>query len=155
MSTHAVPVEKYHGTGNDFLVVDATHGVGDRAAFARAHCDRDTGVDPATFGGDPTGRRGADGVLFLSIETQYHPTRVVMTLVQPDGSTAAMCGNGARVVARWAHDRTGDHEFMIDTQAGTRRATVAEDGTAATIEMGTPSFAPRDVPVDRDEPLIE
>jgi len=154
MSTHAVPITKYHGTGNDFLVVDATHGVGDRAAFARTYCDRETGIDPATYGGSE-GRRGADGVLFLSIEERYRPTRVVMTLVQPDGSTAAMCGNGARVVARWAHDRTGDNEFMIDTQAGTRRATVTEDGTGATIEMGTPSFAPHDVPVDREEPLIE
>lgn len=156
MSTHAVPIEKYHGTGNDFLVVDAdAESVRDRAAFARAYCDRETGVDPESFGSDPASRRGADGVLFVSIETRYRPTRVVMTLVQPDGSTAAMCGNGARVVARWAHDRTGDHEFMIDTQAGTRRATVSEGGTEATIEMGTPAFAPRDVPVARDGPLIE
>ena len=155
MSTHAVPITKYHGTGNDFFVVDATHGVGDRAAFARTYCDRETGIDPATYGGDAGSRRGADGVLFLSIEERYRPTRVVMALVQPDGSTAAMCGNGARVVARWAHDRTGEHEFMIDTQAGTRRATVTEDGTAAAIEMRTPSFAPRDVPVDREDPLIE
>jgi len=156
MSTLAVPVEKYHGTGNDFLVVDAdAESVRDRAAFARAHCDRETGVDPGAFGGDPTTRHGADGVLFVSIEDRYRPTRVVMTLVQPDGSTAAMCGNGARVVARWAHDRTGDHEFMIDTQAGTRRATMSADGSEATIEMGTPQFAPRFVPVARDDPLIE
>lgn len=60
-----------------------------------------------------------------------------MTLVQPDGSTATMCGNGARVVALWAHDRTGDREFMIDTQAGTRRASVNADATAATIEMAS------------------
>ncbi|OYR59067.1 diaminopimelate epimerase, partial [Halorubrum halodurans] len=172
MSTHAVPVEKYHGTGNDFLVVDASEGVADRSAFARAYCDRETGVsadtvddgapaaDDAARGGgdgaaDPGGRRGADGVLFLEIGERYRPTRVVMTLVQPDGSTAAMCGNGARVVARWAHDRTGDHEFMIDTQAGTRRATVSPDGSEVTIEMGTPRFDPAAVPVDRDEPLVE
>ncbi|MFC7324766.1 diaminopimelate epimerase [Halorubrum rutilum] len=167
MSTHAVPVEKYHGTGNDFLVVDASaQSVGDRAAFARAHCDRETGVDGAAFGADGTegdaadrdgdaGRRGADGVLFLSIEERFDPTRVVMTLVQPDGSTATMCGNGARVVARWAHDRTGDREFMIDTQAGTRRASVTADATAATIEMGEPTFDPRRVPVARDEPLVD
>ncbi len=163
MSTHAVPVEKYHGTGNDFLVVDASaESVGDRAAFARAHCDRETGVDGADFGagegaedGASAGRRGADGVLFLSISERFDPTRVVMTLVQPDGSTATMCGNGARVVARWAHDRTGDREFMIDTQAGTRRASVNADATAATIEMGEPTFDPRWVPVARDEPLID
>lgn len=167
MSTHAVPVEKYHGTGNDFLVVDASaESVGDRAAFARAHCDRETGVNGADFGAgvegdgvtDPdgnAGRRGADGVLFLSVEERFNPTRVVMTLVQPDGSTATMCGNGARVVARWAHDRTGDREFMIDTQAGTRRASVNADATAATIEMGEPTFDPRRVPVARDEPLID
>ncbi|MFC7186082.1 diaminopimelate epimerase [Halorubrum yunnanense] len=167
MSTHAVPVEKYHGTGNDFLVVDASaQSVGDRAAFARAHCDRETGVNGADFGAAPgsdgvadrdgnAGRRGADGVLFLSVEERFNPTRVVMTLVQPDGSTATMCGNGARVVALWAHERTGDREFMIDTQAGTRRASVNADATAATIEMGEPTFDPRWVPVARDEPLID
>lgn len=78
-----------------------------------------------------------------------------MTLVQPDGSTATMCGNGARVVALWAHDRTGDREFMIDTQAGTRRASVNADATAATIEMGEPTFDPARVPLARDEPLID
>ncbi|TKX74518.1 diaminopimelate epimerase [Halorubrum sp. GN11_10-6_MGM] len=176
MSTHAVPVEKYHGTGNDFLVVDAAaENVGDRAAFARAHCDRETGVDGRDFGadaggdadgiggdgsGETAGRRGADGVLFLSVEERFNPTRVVMTLVQPDGSTASMCGNGARVVALWAHEQTGEHEFMIDTQAGTRRATVNADATAATIEMGEPTFDPRRVPVARegslaDEPLVD
>ena len=149
MSAHAVPVQRYHGTGNDFLVVDAAEGVGDRAAFARAHCDRETGVVA-----DDAGRRGADGVLFLSIEERCHPTRVVMTLVQPDGSTAAMCGNGARVVARWAHERTDEHEFMIDTQAGTRRASVSLDGSEVTIEMGTPRFDPAAVPLDREEPLV-
>jgi len=162
MSTHAVPFEKYHGTGNDFVVVDAdAEGVGDRAAFARVHCDRETGVDGTDFDagagsdGESTDRRGADGVLFLSVEERFHPTRVVMTLVQPDGSTATMCGNGARVVALWAHDRTGDHEFMIDTQAGTRFASVNADATAATIEMGEPTFDPARVPLARDEPLID
>ncbi|SNR35742.1 diaminopimelate epimerase [Halorubrum vacuolatum] len=168
MSTHAVPIEKYHGTGNDFVVVDTADGVGDRSAFAEAYCDRETGVDRPDFENDreregtasdatgsTAGRRGADGVLFLKLETQYRPTRVVMTLVQPDGSTAAMCGNGARVVARWAYDRTGEREFMIDTQAGTRRATVSSDGKTVTIEMGVPRFEAADIPLTRDGQLIE
>jgi len=161
MSAHAVSVEKYHGTGNDFVVVDAAaHTVGDRAAFARAHCDRETGIDAAESAAEPgesTGRRGADGVLFVSVAERFDPVRVVMTLVQPDGSTATMCGNGARVVARWAHDRTGATEFMIDTQAGTRRASVAADGTV-TVEMGVPTFDPARVPVAREEgagPLVD
>ncbi|SFR46626.1 diaminopimelate epimerase [Halogeometricum limi] len=142
-----IPVAKYHGTGNDFIVVDAAESVPDRPAFATAHCDRDSGID----GGSD--RRGADGVLFLALEGRYSPPRVVMTLVQPDGSVAAMCGNGARCAAAWAADRTGSDELMIDTPAGTRHARI--DGDRVTIEMGEPSFHPRDVPLSRDEELVE
>jgi diaminopimelate epimerase len=145
---HQVPIEKYHGTGNDFIVVDAAESIPDRPAFATTHCDRDTGVSHPD-----APRTGADGVLFLSLEPGYAPPRVVMTLVQPDGSIAAMCGNGARVAAAWAAERTGATELMIDTPAGTRRATV--DGGDVTIEMGVPAFAPRAVPLSRGTELVE
>ncbi|WP_227355475.1 diaminopimelate epimerase [Haladaptatus salinisoli] len=131
--------EKYHGTGNDFVVVDADICIPNRAAFAREACDRAEGI-------------GADGVLFLALEPDYRPPRVVMTLVQPDGSTAEMCGNGARCAAVWAAERAGADEVMIDTLAGTRYARVRDGG--ATVEMGPPRFAPDDVPVARDEPLV-
>ncbi|WP_363465539.1 diaminopimelate epimerase [Halogeometricum borinquense] len=143
-----VPVAKYHGTGNDFIVVDADESVPDRPAFASAHCNRESGID-----GDGSERRGADGVLFLALEGRYSPPRVVMTLVQPDGSVAAMCGNGARCAAAWAAERTGSDELMIDTPAGTRHAVVEDD--RVTIEMGDPSFRPRDVPLAREEELVE
>jgi diaminopimelate epimerase len=145
---HQVPIEKYHGTGNDFIVVDATESVPDRPAFATTYCDRETGVSHLD-----SPRTGADGVLFLSLEDRSSPPRVVMTLVQPDGSIAAMCGNGARVAAAWAAERTGATELMIDTPAGTRRATV--DGDDVTIEMGAPAFEPRAVPLSRDTELVE
>ncbi|WP_280536682.1 diaminopimelate epimerase [Halopenitus sp. POP-27] len=169
-----VPFRKYHGTGNDFIVVDEVDAersglaaFADRRTFAIAHCDRETGAESPG-----TGRRGADGVLFLGIDAESgshsDPTRVTMSLVQPDGSTAAMCGNGARVVAAWAHDRTGETEFVIETPAGDRRAAVDANGRDVTIEMGIPRFDPADVPVDRsraddpelrdgdpDAPLIE
>jgi diaminopimelate epimerase len=143
-----ISFEKYNGTGNDFIVVDAAESVPDRPAFASKYCDRDTGVDA-----DGAVRTGADGVLFLALEERYRPPRVVMTLVQPDGSVAAMCGNGARVAAAWAAERTGSDELMIDTPAGTRHALV--EGERVTIEMGSPTFEPRDVPVDSDQPLVE
>ena len=144
-----IPVAKYHGTGNEFIVVDADESVPDRPAFAAAHCDRDSGI------GDDgeSDRRGADGVLFLALEGRYSPPRVVMTLVQPDGSVAAMCGNGARCAAAWAAERTGSGELMIDTPAGTRHAVVT--GDRVTIEMGEPSFHPRDVPLAGDGELVE
>jgi diaminopimelate epimerase len=147
----SVEYEKYHGTGNDFVVVDADEYVPDRAAFAREACDRQEGASAPESGGSV----GADGVLFLALESEFSPPRAVMTLVQPDGSTAEMCGNGARCAARWVAERTGADTIMLDTQAGTRRAEIRDDGV--TIEMGRPSFSPEDVPLspDRDDPLIE
>lgn len=135
-----IQYEKYHGTANDFVIIDADEYVPDRAALAREVCDRTSGV-------------GADGVLFLALEAQYTPPRVIMTLVQPDGSNANMCGNGARCAAHWAARRTGAETVMIDTQAGTRRAEVRDE--TITIDMGTPSFAPADVPLAQSNPLIE
>ncbi|WP_372910633.1 diaminopimelate epimerase [Salinigranum sp.] len=143
-----IPFEKYHGTGNDFVVVDADHPVPNRPAFATAYCDRTTGVS-----GSDSETVGADGVLFLALESSYDPPRVVMTLVQPDGSVAAMCGNGARCAAAWARNRTDADVVMIDTPAGTRRAVL--DGDEVTVEMGVPSFEPRDVPLADEDPLVE
>ncbi len=135
-----VSFEKYHGTGKDFVVVDANVYVPDRSKFARAVCDRTEGL-------------GADGVLFLALEPDYRPPRVVMTLVQPDGSTAEMCGNGARCAAAWAAEHANADEVMIDTQAGTRYATVRDDG--ATIEMGSPAFSADAVPFVPDAISLE
>ena len=177
-----IPYEKYHGTGNDFVVVSADAPVPDRRAFAIAHCDRETGVgtpgaveesDGDREAADVGGRRiGADGVLFLALDEEVSPPRVEMTLYQPDGGTAAMCGNGARCAALWAARRLrrlgmddraepastrrkmgdGHETFAIDTPAGIRRATVDDGGI--TVEMGVPSFDPGDVPVDSAGPMI-
>ncbi len=137
----AVAYEKFHGTGNDFLVCEATEPVEDWGAFARTHCDPETGL----IVGD---RRGADGVLVLSIEGD----RVRMRLYQPDGGTAAMCGNGARCVARWGAQRLESNDLTIDTPAGGRRARVGEESIE--IEMGVPTFAPAEIPLAREEPLV-
>ncbi|WP_049922729.1 diaminopimelate epimerase [Halopiger djelfimassiliensis] len=136
-----VPFQKYHGTGNDFLVIHADEHVPDRGALAECECDRDDGV-------------GADGILFLALEPAFTPPRVVMTLVQPDGATAPMCGNGARCAAEWAMRRTDADSVMIDTQAGTLRADRTPNGDV-TIEMGTPTFDPAAIPVDADGPVFE
>lgn len=144
----ALSYEKYHGTGNDFIAVEADASV-DWGAFAVEHCDRETGIEV-------DGRVGADGVLVLSIEDEEgEPPRVRMCLYQPDGGTAEMCGNGARCVARWAANRLESDEFVIETPAGDRRARVGEE--TIEIEMGEPSFDPDEIPLapERDQPLID
>jgi len=140
--------EKFHGTGNDFVIVDADADVPDWGAFAKAYCDRETGVGAE----DPDRTTGADGVLVLDLSETPTP-EVQMRLYQPDGGTAAMCGNGARCVARWVADRTDAEEVIIHTPAGTRRAEVYGDEVA--VEMGVPSFDSADIPLNRDRPLVE
>ncbi|MFC7221672.1 diaminopimelate epimerase [Halalkalicoccus sp. GCM10025322] len=162
----AITYEKYHGTGNDFIAVEADAPVEDWGAFAVEHCDRETGIDLG-------GRMGADGVLVLSLEGGA-PSRVRMRLYQPDGGTAAMCGNGARCVAEWAArrersegldlrertesvsdaSRTDGREFVIETPAGDRHAHIGDE--TIEIEIGVPSFAPDEIPLarERDEALI-
>ena len=123
-----VPFEKWNGAGNDFVIVDAgEQSVEDEDARALAvrECDREQGI-------------GADGVLLLDPDARADPARVEMTLVQPDGTTAAMCGNGVRCAAKWAADRAGTDEVVVDTPAGARRSTVR--GEEVAVEMGTPSF---------------
>ncbi|MFC6767862.1 diaminopimelate epimerase, partial [Natrinema soli] len=136
----SIPFQKYHGTGNDFLIIHAGEHVPDRGALAERECDRSDGI-------------GADGILFLAPEETFNPPRVVMTLFQPDGATAPMCGNGARCAAEWTMNRTGSDSVMIDTQAGTLRAD--RDGEGVVIEMTGLTFDPGEIPIVADEPVLK
>lgn len=64
-----------------------------------------------------------------------------------------MCGNGARCVAHWAADRTGADRLSVRYASGVYDAVV--DGDRVTVEMGVPSVTPADVPLARDEPMID
>jgi len=141
-----IPYRKYHGTGNDFAVVEADALRSERSRFGVEVCEA---LD-------------ADGVLFLDLDRRTDPPRVGFRLFQPDGSTASMCGNGARVAARWAAEVTEEREFVLETPAGDRHATVdgelpvtAERDTRVTVEMGTPTFDPEAIPVDAPGPVVE
>jgi diaminopimelate epimerase len=109
--------EKYHGLGNDFLVL---LDLGDKcpvdAAAVRALCDRHRGV-------------GADGV----IRVTPGPT---MELFNADGSRAEMSGNGIRCLAMAMVDAgLSGPEMVVQTDAGPRRVTVDDDGWAS-VDMG-------------------
>jgi diaminopimelate epimerase len=88
---------KCHGSGNEFVMVDAVkHNLDgiDLAEFARFICDREHSL-------------GADGVLLLVKKGEMFGMR----MFNPDGSEAEMCGNGIRCVARLAEEYVGAKVF--------------------------------------------
>jgi diaminopimelate epimerase len=136
-----VDVIRAQGTGNDFVVlVDPDGSRRLSAALTVALCDRRTGV-------------GADGAIRVA------PTAdggVVMDHRNADGSTAAMCGNGARVTALVAL-RSGlvhaDADVVdVRSRSGPRPVAVRRgpDGgpVAFRVAMGPAAREPVKVPFD-------
>lgn len=94
---------KYHGLGNDFVVLDRRRtGVDIGADTARWLCDRRLGV-------------GADGVLALLPSSQGIARMVVHNA---DGSIAEMCGNGLRCAVKYLVDQAGDNPGRVDVETG-------------------------------------
>jgi len=136
---------KYHGIGNDFLVVDLRTRAEDFAMWRDAGvvvCDRQFGV-------------GGDGVLAI-LPGVTGDAR--MEVINSDGSIAEMCGNGLRCVVRYLHDRGGlGREMTIDTNAGALRCVV--NGHAITVDLGRPRLERREIPMTGtgrcvDEPYV-
>jgi len=133
---------KYHGLGNDFLVVDLRNASAAEAEAVQAPhnvialCDRQFGV-------------GGDGVLAV-LPSATADAR--MRVLNSDGSEAEMCGNGIRCVAKELFDRGGLHqpEISIDTGAGRLICTIdAEAGIArsVTVAMGMPHLLRGEIPM--------
>jgi diaminopimelate epimerase len=138
----SVRFAKYHGLGNDFLVVDLRSVRGDDAAavqdptVVRALCDRQFGV-------------GGDGVLAV-LPTDGADAR--MRVLNADGSEAEMCGNGIRCVAKELFDRGGVRKDRIVIVTGSGRlacAIEAHGGIAqtVTVEMGKPRLLRGEIPM--------
>jgi diaminopimelate epimerase len=133
---------KYHGLGNDFLVVDLRSASAEAATAAQdpktvvALCDRQFGV-------------GGDGVLAV---LPSKTADVRMRVLNSDGSEAEMCGNGIRCVAKDLYDRgrITKAEISIETGAGNLACAIdAKDGVtqSVTVTMGAPRLSRRDIPM--------
>lgn len=126
-------VVKGHGTGNDFVLVpdpDSKHDL--TPAQVRALTDRHFGI-------------GGDGVLRVvptatcpEVADQAGIAHWFMDYRNHDGSTAEMCGNGARVFARYLVESglEAGPTFSIATRGGARGVRIENDGDV-TIDMGT------------------
>jgi diaminopimelate epimerase len=123
-------VFKYHGLGNDFVVLDRRgSGVDLTPSQATAMCDRHRGV-------------GADGALSL-LPARGALARMVVH--NADGSIAQMCGNGLRCAVKYLIESAipRPEEVEVDTDDGRKHCLVryAPDGTVAEVEasMGAPA----------------
>jgi diaminopimelate epimerase len=115
---------KYHGLGNDFVLVE---GPLMDPARARRVCDRRRGI-------------GADGVVTI-LPPRTPDAAVEMHIYNPDGSVAEMCGNAVRCLARHLAETRGlDGRIRIDTGAGTKECTLHRGPggavAAVSVEMG-------------------
>ena len=94
-SVPTVRLAKYHGLGNDFLVLVVAGGPNaladdEHRALARGACDRHRGI-------------GADGLMVCTVSADRHAD-LVMRLRNADGSVAEMSGNGIRCFVHAALD---------------------------------------------------
>ncbi len=100
---HTERIFKYHGLGNDFVVLDRRQtGVDIDAATAVAWCDRRRGI-------------GADGVLSL-LPSKAGVARMVVH--NADGGIAEMCGNGLRCAVKYLVDHSGTRPERIAVETG-------------------------------------
>ncbi|HEV7734842.1 MAG TPA: diaminopimelate epimerase [Candidatus Binatia bacterium] len=142
-----LPFVKLHGTANDFVYVDARGGLpGDTADLARRLCDRHRGI-------------GADGLILLH-DTAVPGADVRMEIVNTDGSTAEMCGNGIRGFAKFVLDRglSTAAPLRVETGAGVLTIDVERQGgrvVRVAVDMGRPEWNGRRIPVDADGEIVE
>ncbi len=131
---------KYHGLGNDFILVDNRQQAHPLLTPTQAIklCDRNFGI-------------GADGVIFALPGKQG--ADYTMRIFNSDGSEPEMCGNGIRCMAKYLEaleTESGDppkapHSYKIYTLAGLIVPTLQPDGQI-TVDMGEPRLLAGEIP---------
>jgi diaminopimelate epimerase len=129
-----IPFVKYHGLGNDFILVDNRKQSEPLITPEQAvlWCDRHFGI-------------GADGVIFAL--PGQEGTDYTMRIFNSDGSEPEMCGNGIRCLARFIADLEGENakeSYRIHTLAGVMVPKLEADRVK--VDMGLPRLLAGEIP---------
>jgi diaminopimelate epimerase len=127
---------KMHGLGNDFIVFEAPRdGSLPTAEQWRTLSARHTGI-------------GFDQALVLE-PPKRAGTQAFYRIFNADGGEVEQCGNGARCIASFVHQRggIGSDELVLDSPAGLVRARV-HGADLVSVDMGVPNFDPGSLPFD-------
>lgn len=141
---------KFHGFGNDYIVIEAAEfgDVTDAAElgeFARRICDRHYGA-------------GADGIAVVK-RWEGTDADFQVRIFNPDGSEASLSGNGTRCAAAYLYYKNlwAADELRLTTRAGVKRYTLRNNPRSGQYvfdsELGQPKFDSASIPMLTGEPL--
>ncbi|MFZ1702615.1 MAG: diaminopimelate epimerase [Pyrinomonadaceae bacterium] len=137
----AIPFCKFHGFGNDYIVIerpsiDVSQSLGELAA---AICHRNTGA-------------GSDGIAVVE-KLDGADADFFCEIVNPDGSTAGFSGNGTRCAVAYLHYKGlwNEPRLRLRTRSGIKTYDLIERKGVGEFwfdaEIGAPKFASEEVPV--------
>jgi len=116
--------QKYHGTGNDFIMVSFIPS--NPESLAKKICDRHFGI-------------GADGLIYPS---ESSIADIKFNYYNSDGSIAPMCGNGMRCFVQYLIDNNKINlkQFSVETLAGIIHVEYNLVTKLIKINLGKPEF---------------
>jgi len=126
---------KWHGLGNDFVIVNTfEEPVYNERELAKAICDRHFGV-------------GADGLVLIA---PSDTADFQMRIINSDGTYAEMCGNATRCVAQYIHKhRMLDSDVIrLETLSGVIRPRILPDNDGLVeVNMGKACLLRGEIPM--------
>jgi diaminopimelate epimerase len=138
---------KFHGLGNDYLVIEAEQAseVADLGEFARRICNRHYGA-------------GGDGIAIIG-KLKGDDADFSCRIFNPDGSEAGLSGNGTRCAVAYLYYKnlwTKD-ELRLSTRTGLKRYFLRGQPAPGKFlfesELGQPRFDSQSVPMSIRPPL--
>lgn len=138
----SIPFCKFHGFGNDYIVIEKRE-IPDTVAIAelaRAICHRHTGA-------------GSDGIAVLEKLDGERPADYFCEIVNPDGSVAGFSGNGTRCAVAYLYYRKlwSEPALRLETRSGVKNYSLIEQVDEGSYwfeaEIGKPRFASSEIPI--------